>query len=97
MTPTDGLLAFFHDTQSALPASHSISLPGPDDQLWIITDGPVKTPGIGATLYVTRNNKLQLAGFFSAKLRGRQITRFPCKIKVLSIAARNKTTQPLHH
>ena len=45
----------------------------PDDQFWIITDGAVKTPKIGATLYVTRNNKLQLAGFFSAKLRGRQV------------------------
>ena len=65
--------------------------------MWIITDGAVKTPGIGATLYVTRNNKLQLAGFFSAKLRGRQITRLPCEKEVLSIAARDKTLQPLHH
>ena len=65
----------------------SISLPRPDDELWIITDGAVKTPGIGATLYVTRNNKLQLAGFFSAKPRGRQVTWLPCKIEALSIAA----------
>ena len=78
---SDNLLPFFHDAQSALPASPSISLPRPDDQLWIITDGAVKNPGIGATLYVTRNNKLQLAGFFSAKLRGRQITRLPCEIE----------------
>ena len=47
---SDNLLAFFHHAQSALSTSRSISLPRPDDQLWIITDGAVKTPGIGATL-----------------------------------------------
>ena len=73
--------------QPALSGSRSISLPRPDDELWIITDGAVKTPGIGATLYVSRNNKLQLAGFFSARPRGRQVTRLPCKIEALSIAA----------
>ena len=38
-------------------------------------------------MYVTLNNKLQLAGFFSAKLRGRQVTWLPCEIEALSIAA----------
>ena len=71
----------------ALSASCSISLPRPDDQLWIITDGAVKTPAIRAPMYVTLNNKLQLAGFFSAKLRGRQVTWLPCEIEALSIAA----------
>ena len=84
---SDDLLTSFHRAPSALSASRSISLPRPDDQLWIITDGAVKTPGIGATLYVTRNNKLQLAGFFSAKLRGRQVTWLSCEIEALSIAA----------
>ena len=42
--------------QSALSAKHCIALPRPDDQLWIITDGAVRTPRIGATLYVTRTN-----------------------------------------
>ena len=60
------LLTCFHRAQSVLSTSRSISLPRPDDQLWITTDGAVKTPGIGATLYITRNNKLQLARFFSA-------------------------------
>ena len=49
---SDVLLMSFYRAQSALSASHSISLPCPDDHLWIITDGAVKTPGIGATLYV---------------------------------------------
>ena len=62
--------------------------------MWIITDGAVKTPGIGATLYLTRNNKLQLAGFFSAKLRGRQVTWLPCEIEILFIAAAIKHFSP---
>ena len=52
-----------------------------------MTDGSVKQCGVGATLYVMRNGKLKLAGFFSAKLRGRQISWLPCEIEALSIAA----------
>ena len=40
-------------------------------------------------MYVTRNNKLYLAGFFSAKLRSRQVTWLPCEIEALSITAAN--------
>lgn len=58
-------LTSFHRAQSAFYAKHCIALPRPDDQLWIITDGAVKTPRIGATLYVTRTNKLQLAGLLA--------------------------------
>ena len=59
-------------------------LPKPDDQLWIVTDGAVREPGIGATLYVTREEKLHLSGFFSAKLRGSQATWLPCEVEALS-------------
>ena len=62
--------------------------------MWIITDLAVKTPGIGATLYVTRNNKLQLSGFFRAKPRGREVTWLPCEIEALSIAAATKHFSP---
>lgn len=58
-------LTSFHRAQSAFSAKHCIVPPRPDDQLWIITDGAVKTPRIGATLYVTRTNKLQLAGLLA--------------------------------
>ena len=69
-------------------------LPRPDDQLWIVTDGAVKNRGIGATLYVTRQTKLCLAGFFSAKLRGRQPKWLPCEVEALSIAASTKHFSP---
>ena len=65
----------------------SITLPRADDQLWIVTDGSVVKRGIGATMYVSRENKLLLAGFFSAKLRKHQVTWLPCEIEALSIAA----------
>ena len=55
---------------------------------------PMISCGIGATLYVTRNNKLQLAGFFRAKLRGRQVTWLPCEIEALFIAAATKHFSP---
>ena len=91
---SDDLLTCFHRVQSVLPTSRSISLSRPDDQLWIITDGAVKTPGIGATLYITRNNKLLLARFFSAKLRGHKVMWLPCEIEALSIAAATKHFSP---
>ena len=45
-----------------------------DDVLWIVTDGSVSKRGLGATLYVMRNTKLLLAGFYSAKLRKHQVS-----------------------
>ena len=69
-------------------------LPRPSDQLWIVTDGSVAKSGIGATLYVNRDSKLQLADFFSAKLRKHQVTWLPCEIEALSIAASIKHFSP---
>ena len=80
---SDDLSTAFKDSQLALSSNHTITLPKPDNLLWIVTDGAVRPPGIGATLYVTRGNKLHLAGFFSAKLRGSQVSWLPCEIKVL--------------
>ena len=62
--------------------------------MWIVTDGSVKKQGIGATLYVHRGGHLRLAGFFSAKLRDRQVTWLPCEIEALAIAAATKHFSP---
>ena len=62
----DSLRSSFNDDQSALSSNRTISLPTPDDQLWIVTDGAVRKPGLGATLYVTRQGKPLVAVFFSA-------------------------------
>ena len=91
---SDDLSTAFKDAQLALSNNRTITLPKPDDLLWIVTDGAVRPPGIGATLYVTRGNKLHLAGFFSAKLRGSQVSWLPCEIEALSIATATKHFSP---
>jgi hypothetical protein len=84
---TDHLRDAFMKAQKFLSSNKPITLPKPDDQLWIVTDGAVKNHGIGATLYVSRNDKICVAGFFSSKLRKHQVTWLPCEIEALGIAA----------
>ena len=83
----DELLLAFKTAQRALVDNRTITIPQPQDALWIVTDGSVKNRGISATLYVHRNGSLLLAGFFSAKLRKHQVTWLPCEIEALAIGA----------
>ena len=94
VTWTEDLHTAFNTAQRALDSLHNITLPRPEDQLWIVTDGSVKKHSIGSTLYITRHGKPLLAGFFSAKLRGRQPTWLPCEVEALSIAASTKHFGP---
>ena len=94
ITWTDELLVCFHSCQKQLSSNKSITLPKPEDQLWIVTDGSVKMSGLGATLYVLRDQKLHLAGFFSAKFKKHQASWLPCEIEALSIAAAVKHFAP---
>ena len=98
---SDDLLQIFKCSQSALSDSKVITLPRPEDQLFIVTDGAVKNRGIGATMYVMRSNKPVLAGFFSAKLRAQQIRWLPCEVEALGIATAIKHFSPFitqsHH
>ena len=59
-----------------------------------MTDGSVTKRGLGATLYVTRQDRLHLAGCYSSKLRKNQVTWFPCEVGALSIAAAVKHFSP---
>ena len=90
----DELRDAFLSAQRALTSARAITLPRPSEQLWIVTDGAVRQPGLGATMYVTRGDTLRLAGFFSAKLRGSQTTWLPCEVEALSIAAATKHFSP---
>lgn len=90
----DELLAAFQKAQEALTTNKAITLPRPSDQLWIVTDDALRKYGLGATLYVERNRKPILAGFFSAKLRPNQRQWSPCEIEALSIAAAIKHYSP---
>ena len=91
---SDDLRAAFEEAQLALSSNRTITLPKPDELLWIVTDGAVRTPGIGATLYITRGDKLPLAVFFSAKLKGSKVSWLPCEIEALSIATATKHFSP---
>ena len=83
----DELLLSFKTAQRALADNWTITIPQPQDALWIVTDGSVKNRGIAATLYAHRDGSLLLAGFFSAKLRKHQVTWLPCEIEALAIGA----------
>lgn len=78
---TEHLTKAFKSAQAALASSHIITLPKPN-QLWIVTDAAVKRNGIAATLYISRGDKLALAGFFSAKLRRHQLSWLPYEVEV---------------
>ena len=91
---TDELIDSFDKAQKQLAKNKSVMLPRPDDLLWIVTDGSVSKRGLGSTLYITRDKKLSLAGFFSAKLRKHQVTWLPCEIEALGIAAAVKHFSP---
>ena len=82
---SESMLHHFRAAQLALNDNQTVTLPHPNDPLWIVTDAAVKEAGIGATLYVLRNDELRLAGFFSAKLRKHQITWLPCEVEGLCI------------
>lgn len=90
----DELHAAFDRAQKALSTHKAITLPRPSDQLWIVTDGALRKLGLGATLYVGREGKPLLAGFFSAKLRPNQRQWLPCEIEALAIAAAIKHYSP---
>ena len=89
---TDDLKAAFHSAQSALSSALTIPLPRPEDQLWIVTDGAVWGPGIGASLYVTRGDKLQVFGFFSAKCRAPKQRGFHARSKPSPLRRQQSTT-----
>ncbi len=91
---TDELLVAFDTAQRSLSTCKAIKLPLPSDTLWIVTDGAVRNRGIGATLYVVRDTKPVLAGFFSAKLRKHHVTWIPCEIEALGIASAVKHFSP---
>ena len=84
---TDTLSDAFRKSQQALSTCQSITLPRPDDGIWIVTDGAVRAGGVGATYYILRKEKLHLAGFFSVRLKRHQIDWLPCEVEALAIAA----------
>ncbi len=92
---SEDLHTAFTNAQQALTSNKVITLPRPKDHLWVVTDGAVKSRGIASTLYVVRDGKPLLAGFFSAKLRQRQVTWLPCDLSLYRNCC--EAFQPIYH
>jgi hypothetical protein len=94
ITWSDDLAQAFQKAQAALSSNKTITLPRPDDGLWIVTDAAIKSSGLAATMYVCRAGTPMLAGFFNAKLKKHQVTWLPCEIEALAIGAAVKHFAP---
>ena len=90
----DSMLLAFEDSQKALNSCKEITMPQPNDTLHIVTDASVKEKGIAATLYILRDGKTSIAGFYSAKLKKHQQGWLPCEFEALSIGAAVKHFAP---
>ena len=87
---TESLTNSFRYSQEQLSQAKTITLPRRDDQLQIITDASLSKRGIASTLYIIRQGKPLLAGFFNSKLRPHQINWLPCEYEALCIGASAK-------
>ena len=82
---TDHLTAVFKRSQNELRNVKTLTIPRKDDQLNIITDA--SSTGIGAALYVIREGKPYIAGYFNAKHKKHQESWLPCEWEALSISS----------
>ena len=64
---SDDLITTFSQVQNTLRNPKVLTLPHPNDQLILISDGCNSPPSMGSTLYVKLCDKLLVAGFFQCK------------------------------
>ena len=90
-------LKAFHDSQHHLQKCTAITIPAPEDKLWLVTDACSSNPGIAATLLASlpESNSPQLASFFSAKLREGHTKWLPCELECLAVATAINHFRPL--
>ena len=88
---TDELSQAFQHAQDALKDCKTLTVPVPEDTLWIITDASVQPGAVGATLYTVRKGEPKLAEFFNVKLPEFQQRWMPCELEGLAIGT------ALHH
>ena len=71
--------------KKALKNPKIITIPNPNDQLILVSDGCNSPATVGSTLYIKRGPDFHIAGFFSAKVKKNQIMWLPCEIEALGI------------
>ncbi len=89
---TEELLGHFRRCQQSLNSCESVHIAKPTDKIWIHTDGALRpvtslVGGIAATLFLVRNDKVLLGGFFNAPLKKAQRLWLPCEIEALAIGS----------
>ena len=89
---SDEMRGHFERCQKSLNSCKSIHIAKRTDKLWIHTDGALRpvtslTGGIAATLFLVRDTKVLLGGFFNAPLKQAQRLWLPCEIEALAIGA----------
>ena len=81
----DDLQKAFKDAQQHLKSRKILTIPVPNYQLVIASDGLKSPTAVGATVYVKRGGKLLVGGFYGAKLSKSQLLWFPCETEALGI------------
>ena len=85
-------LKLFSRAKESLRTCVPIHIPKPSDQVWIQTDGALKPgalalSGLAATLFLLRDNKVLLGGFFNAQFKKGQRSWLPCEVEALAIGS----------
>ena len=89
---TEEMIGFFRKCQDSLKTCESIHMAKPTDRLWLHTDAAVRPTtstvgGIAATLFLLRDDKVLLGGFFNAPLKKAQRLWLPCEVEALAIGS----------
>ena len=91
---TDNLHDHFRQCQEALKSPKVLTVPTPEDKLVLTVDASPVNAGIGATLYVCRNDKRLTSECFSLKLKTHHLNWEPCELEALAIATAVKHFSP---
>ncbi len=89
---TEENLTQFRKVKDSLKNCIPIHIAKPSDQIWIQTDGALRpgapaVSGIAATLFLLRNGKVLLGGFFNAQFKKGQQLWLPCEVEALAIGS----------
>ena len=98
---TDDLEAKFAAAKDHLKQAKTLTLPQYSDKLQLITDAASVSAGLGATIYLIKDNKAHLAGLFNARKTSTQAGWLACELEALGIVAVVKyfslyTVQPMY-
>jgi hypothetical protein len=91
---TENLKIQFSRCQQAVNSPTTITISRPNDKLILTVDASPVNQGLGATLFINRDDQRHIGGFFSFKLKSHQLGWLPCEHEALAISSAVVT---LHH